>query len=467
MKRIHEEFKNRISDELYEELEEEFAKIAENKDGLIIKLADKKMKKSIQYLRRCNLVKIILEDKNKSDVEKKLLTMYYAGLNSEKLEEVNFWGTGFYYDVKFEEYKETLYSVAYVQDDAEKESCEEKKSWKDWIPDKATENNKLKERGMQLIFIACKEHINRGGNIELYSCSKCFGIDLFKYMHLDEHGKTRISILKEVPINFIKLHDKKFSLQDYLLNDKECFDIAQKPQFCLDFSNPRGENQDNFNKWLKKFLEKLIISKKQEKDVQEKFSVDKFIAHYLINLGMQKEGNDKAIGSRVSPIRDKEVIVSDHIWERVEYTDDLNDEEAEPGKCYSFEFDEKEYYLLIYCYFKEYGYFKEYAVKDKDPKEKLKFEEKFMEKLKEAIKRMDKDEAYNNNKTEMELSKKDIEYLENMIGEPTKKIETLLNMIEWGKEEIPGEWTVKNIYNHNEKNNLINWFKWLCKSVIV
>ena len=68
MKRIHEEFKNRISDELYEELDEAFAKIDENKDGLIIKLADKKMKKSIQYLRRCNLVKIILEDENKSDV---------------------------------------------------------------------------------------------------------------------------------------------------------------------------------------------------------------------------------------------------------------------------------------------------------------------------------------------------------------------------------------------------------------
>lgn len=354
MKRIHEEFKNRISDELYEELDEAFAKIDENKDGLIIKLADKKMKKSIQYLRRCNLVKIILEDENKSDVEKKLLTMYYAGLNSEKssLEEVNFWGTGFYYDVKFEEYKETLYSVAYVQYDAEKKDCEEKKSWKDWIPDKATENNKLKKSGMQWIFRACKEHINRGGNIELYSCSKCFGIDLFKYMHLDEDGKARISILKEVPINFMKLHDKKFSLQEYLLNDKECFDIAQKPQFCLDFSNPRGEKQDNFNEWSKKFLKELIISEKQKKDVQEKFGVDEFIAHYLINLSMQKVGNDKAIGSRVSPIRDKEVIVSDHIWERVEYTDDLNGEEAEPGKCYSFEFDEKEYYLLIYCYFK-------------------------------------------------------------------------------------------------------------------
>lgn len=70
MKRIHEEFKNRISDELYEELDEAFAKIDENKDGLIIKLADKKMKKSIQYLRRCNLVKIILEDENKSDIER-------------------------------------------------------------------------------------------------------------------------------------------------------------------------------------------------------------------------------------------------------------------------------------------------------------------------------------------------------------------------------------------------------------
>ena len=470
MKRIHEEFKNRISDELYEELDEAFAKIDENKDGLIIKLADKKMKKSIQYLRRCNLVKIILEDENKSDVEKKLLTMYYAGLNSEKssLEEVNFWGTGFYYDVKFEEYKETLYSVAYVQYDAEKKDCEEKKSWKDWIPDKATENNKLKKSGMQWIFRACKEHINRGGNIELYSCSKCFGIDLFKYMHLDEDGKARISILKEVPINFMKLHDKKFSLQEYLLNDKECFDIAQKPQFCLDFSNPRGEKQDNFNEWSKKFLKELIISEKQKKDVQEKFGVDEFIAHYLINLSMQKVGNGKAIGSRVSPIRDKEVIVSDHIWERVEYTDDLNGEEAEPGKCYSFEFDEKEYYLLIYCYFKEY------AVKDKEPQKKVYFEEKFEEKfreelrsVKEDIKKMDKDEKYNNYKVKMKFLEKYIADLENMTGEPTKKIKTLLSMIKWDKEKITGEWTVKNIYNHNRENELINLFKLLCKSVIV
>lgn len=128
----------------------------------------------------------------------------------------------------------------------------------------------------------------------------------------------------------------------------------------------------------------------------------------------------------------------------------------------------KNNYLLIYCYFKEY------AVKDKEPQKKVYFEEKFEEKfreelrsVKEDIKKMDKDEKYNNYKVKMKFLEKYIADLENMTGEPTKKIKTLLSMIKWDKEKITGEWTVKNIYNHNRENELINLFKLLCKSVIV
>lgn len=99
-----------------------------------------------------------------------------------------------------------------------------------------------------------------------------------------------------------------------------------------------------------------------------------------------------------------------------------------------------------------------------------KFEEKFREELrsvKEDIKKMDKDEKYNNYKVKMKFLEKYIADLENMTGEPTKKIKTLLSMIKWDKEKITGEWTVKNIYNHNRENELINLFKLLCKSVIV
>ncbi|UJF33740.1 hypothetical protein [Paenibacillus hexagrammi] len=195
------------------------------------KLPENRMKLSVHYIRLCKIIDNLLKEyENYDDEFKKTVIDYYIQSNSIK--EMNSIGLGWYYDVKYRKETSTLYSVGYGVDS----------NWHEWLKNSYNENNKIKENGVQSFFYACKEHINPGGKIRLKSLSKCFGIDLFKYMQLDRNGNANLYIIKDAPINFIEYEGSKITLQEYLLSDFD-FDAKKNPEFCFDFSHPRNEEK--------------------------------------------------------------------------------------------------------------------------------------------------------------------------------------------------------------------------------
>ena len=106
----------------------------------------------------------------------------------------------------------------------------------------------------------CRDHINRGNEekVKLISFSKCFGIDLFKYMYLNNDRKLRLSIVKNAEINKLYFNNNDMSIQKY-----KRADINEVPDFCLDFSEVRNSKTKEFNSWFKRFLGEEFISQKE------------------------------------------------------------------------------------------------------------------------------------------------------------------------------------------------------------
>ena len=507
----HKDFKGKISNEIYTTLEflynlinEEYESESLQDNMELLKkipvkenmsLADRKMKMSIYYIRWCSIIENLI---NKEENEK--VIEYF--IKSNCLQEMNSLGLGYYYDVKYKKHKESLYSVGYGKDS----------NWINWLQKQNVKENKIKENGVQLIFKACKEHINRGGHVRLKSLSKCFGVDLFKYMQLDENGNANLYIIKDAPVNFIKINDEQISLQEYMLSD-DLFDINSKPQFCLDFSHPRNEKIDNYNRWLKKFLGgKQVISqeefnkKKNECDIEDNSIELMYLFQYLKDEHTQI--GKTAISSRISPIADKEVIASDTLWKIKEYDDDLKIESIEKEICYHFTFNLKEYCQLIYSYFKKYA-IEKYNLKqnfEKNYESEIKLELKRIEKeilklaeeqnkikkdLKIQKERINKEEKKQHNdnyyinlwekyyKIEKQCNDNDfyIEkfesykiFLSNISIEQvvSEKIKLVFSFIDWNTETIPKFWDIKNIYQSKckeEINDFINLYKCICKNV--
>lgn len=111
-----------------------------------------KMKIALYYTRLCTIIENLLSEyKNYDEEQVKVIIDYY--IESNAMKEMNLIGLGYYYDVKFKKDRTTLYSVSYGS----------KSNWHTWLLDNNVEENHLKENGVQLIFKACKEHINPGG----------------------------------------------------------------------------------------------------------------------------------------------------------------------------------------------------------------------------------------------------------------------------------------------------------------
>ncbi|WP_342422213.1 hypothetical protein [Paenibacillus sp. FSL E2-0178] len=438
-----------------------------------------KMKIAIYYVRFCTMIENLLQEYETFDEEftKKLIDYY---IQSNSIEEMNNVGLGWYYDMKFKKSTSTLYSVGYGKDS----------TWHDWLQENHYENNKIKERGIQSIIHACKEHINRGGQIRLKSLSKCFGVDLFKYMQLNENGIANLYVIKDAPINFIEYRNKRFALQEYLSSDDN-FDVVHKPRFCLDFSHPRKQKAKNFNNWSKRFLNgttfisQAEVDEEQQKTGIENNQLDFFLLSYLRDKHVQ--GGDKGISSRISPIADKEVIASDTLWDIHEYSAGMNTEIC-IEKCCHLTFDAVEYGQLIYSYFKKYSGSKN---KDKDFADNhdsiLKREKT---NTKENINKLQKNQNELSNSDHSKLSEQDkktiqeklrfneslinfydsyYNFLNNIvITEPSGKIEFVLSFMDWETEEVPEDWSLQNIYTIEEngvENLKMNLYKCLCKSV--
>lgn len=470
MDKKHCKFKDKVSEKIYAALESMY-QVIEGKDipeELKKKLKinvpkdeDIRLKVSIYYLRWCKFINNVIENDNINcdNIE------YY--LQSNSLVEMKHLGLGYYFDVKYPKQTATLYSVGYG-----KES-----DWKKWLDGQNIKTNHIKENGMQLIFKACKEHINTGGDCRLKSMSKCFGVDLFKYMRLDENNNANIFIIKEALVNFIQINQEIFSIQDYLVSDK-IFD--ESVQFCIDFTNVRDDKAENYNSWSKRFLgENEFISMKELSDKKEEFGIkderyDSFIFYLL--QSKRKESGEKAISSRVSPIVDREVIVSDTLWK---IQDGIDNDKMKEEQCYHFTFTEVEYIQLIYYYFMKYAEKKggkEYN--SKSLLEKIETEitgihilitskENVSEEVsEETLKEIN---ALKTIKNICEKVKEKITIITLSDNIP-QNIEIVLNTINWENENIPETWSLGNIYhakNKKEENLICNIIKCLCKDLVM
>ena len=468
----HEQFRDRIKPEIYNTLEMMYAvnqsssnDIACNKEltKLIniqnIQTIDKKMKISIYYLRWCKTISYVLEYYENKSEKSEILTDYY--INSNILKEMNYLGLGYYFDVKYPKDRTNLYSVSYGEDS----------NWIDWLQNRNVNENQLKEYALQLIFKGCNEHINRGGNIKLKSLSKCFGIDLFKYMHLDENGNANLYIIKNTEVNFIQTKGERKSIQEYLMSD-EYFDVSNNPQFCIDFTNVRDGKLENYNNWSKNFLgDKQFISQ-QEFDNIKKHLSDEYKYYDALILDIlertHKNGTDKAISSRVSPIKDREVIVSDTLWKIDEYNPN-NFEKIQNEKCYHFVFSKQEYLQLIYYYFKSYAENKSSSIKyDEIYNNRLESLKKDISEKVEKLK-SDNSKVEEDKKLKLKFYSKILDILNIDIPDNIpEKIKFALENVNWESEKIPDKWSRDNIYpckNNIFDNLLINCYKCLCKDI--
>lgn len=426
-----------------------------------IQEADKRMKISIYYARLCNIIQYSLKYCDQyGENEKKQIIEYY--INNNCLQEINHLGLGYYFNVKYPKHKESfLYSTEYGK----------KSNWTNWIK-KEREKNKIKENDVQLIFTACKTHINPKGDVNLKSMSKCFGVDLFKYMKLEENTDGEIYanlyIIKDALVNFIQLDEEKKSLQEYLMSDEFS---ENEPQFCIDFTNVRDNKAENYNNWSKNFLKECNLSElevdsvkqiiDEEYEAYEEIVKDSVAILFLSN-GREKNAK-KAISSRVSPITDREVIVSDTLWE---IQDRIDNAEMQDEQCYHFTFTEDEYIHLIYFYFMKYVE-KKYDKKDcyVNNSKKLLTEIENLITSKEKISKIEKVKKIKNIH---ETIKEKIHSTTQSVNNIPQNIETVLNTINWENEKIPKDWSLDNIYhakNKEEENLICNIIKCLCKNL--
>ncbi|MGK4115397.1 hypothetical protein AB0Y38_03825 [Lysinibacillus capsici] len=483
----HKKFEHKISNSIYESLEQLNNAISDRGQKLattnILGVTFQKnltpqnnMKMALYYTKWCAIIEDLLleyEDYDKDTV--KVIIDYY--LKSNLMKEMSQFGLGWYYDIKFKKSKATLYSVSYGGDT----------NWDNWLYENGGNVNHMKENGMQSIFRACKEHINRGGTINLKSLSKGFGIDLFKYMHIDKNGLAHLHIIKDAPINFITINNKAMSLQEYMQSDY-AFSPENQPQFCVDVSHPRNYAYSTYNNWSKKFLGgEVYISKKEIDEVSIKYNdygyfSDSFIFKWLES--QRQQVGQKAISSRVSPIKDQEVIASHIFWDIEPYRPALKEEMIKSEKCYYFKFDKKEYYELIYYYFKIYAEqkFKIDFKKSYDSiiKANITYLNRYLDELKgeqEVFESLQHDTIEYEEFKEREIQYKDnaqaIDFyrafkasLEGIsTDDMSPKIQLALSFIDWDTEQIDKDWSLQNIYNSKnagEQNLLPNLYKCIC-----
>lgn len=438
-----------------------------------------KVKASIYYIRICTIIDSLSKEyENYDDDFKKSIISYYVLSNSMK--ELNTIGFGWYYDMKYKKNTATLYSVGYG----------ESSNWYDWLERHFNQHNQIKERGMQLIFHGCKEHINRGGTIRLKSLSKCFGVDLFKYMQLDSNNLANLYIIKDATVNFIEYENNTMALQEYILSHNyEEFDAKKKPDFCLDFSHPRNEMYENYNTWSKSFLQEAIVSQAEFNNRKKDFGIqDNGFSNIILQWlqSINTKNSDKAISSRISPIADQEVIVSKNFWEIQEYTN-LLDNEPVAEKCYHFQFSELEYCQLIFAYFKNYYEHRYnghrcfdycYDLKLKDEKNSI---SENIIKLEEENKLLLSQINIQSQVGGLESRKPKIDdncilinlftsYKDFLDSICTKiispQVQFALSFVDWNIDEIPDNWSLENIYmvkQNEQKNLMINLYKCLCK----
>lgn len=396
-------------------------------------IEDRRLKYSINYTKYCILTQRLIEQGVLSNYIE-----YYILNNS--LKEVEFYGLGHTFDVKYEQSKSNLYRV--VSSDGV--------TWAKWI----NNNSDLKLNGLQKIFKACGTHINGGGECKLDSYSKCFGISLFKYFKPKQGDKVKIKIINDADTNTIKTND---GVTTSLQNFDTLKDVDENTQFAIDFSNARDDHYENYNKWFKRFLDfdiEYSIKKNSENKPSTMDALIEIVKLEMITNSLNKP-NQTAQSSRVSPIQDKEVVVSNNFIFSNEREFDLNEQEA---------------IQLVFAYFLK-------LLETKSKKSCLECKEKIEKNVDEWIEEMCKvfeeiltietdEENQNYNVAEIKILKEDFMQYKNF-SETSDKVNAILELIDFDKEEIP-TWGIDNIYGVDDfKSSVFAMYKCKCKESVV
>lgn len=450
---------------------------------------------SIQYLRICSMVKGIITELAGDGEKTKQIVNYY--MDALFMNELNFLGLSWYYDIKFYKDIHTVYSAGKIAES----------TWNEWLKNSNLKDNMIKDNILQTIMKACKEHINRGGIVKLMSFSKCFGIDLYKFMYLDNDKKSYLNIVMKTQTNILKIKDKKMSISEYRYEE-----LSVIPDFFFDFSEVRIENNiSNLNTWFKHFLNQEFISQKEVETLKEDLKIwnnteNEWLAYYFLKEKRQEEGK-KGISSRINPIKDREVVANNLLWDTIEYDNCRQKEDLKPDVMYSFELNEDEFMKLIYEYY--YKLYIKLCTKKKKGNHFglenyfLKFDDRIKNQKEEVLKQIEKTELeikelksnQENRLQDGEIERKIYEksnlknimkkysnFLENTVMlkekwwvQSSDKVNVILSMIDWEYELISKtmiqKLTFQNIYQWDlnselKVNNLfINLFKEICKGL--
>lgn len=465
----HEVFKNKISKDAYQflvwlhskalhEIEmslfEQIKNIPEIKEVFPHALTDEDSQLKIKtlYLRYCHLIEyLIAEYQELENDEKQQMIDYYVFNNS--LKELNFLGMGFYYDCKYKQTTATLYKGRSKQ-----------VNWKQKASDE-TRKNKVSTDAVKEMFKACRQHINIGGDIELKSYSKCFILDLFKYIslyeHPDGHFLADVYVKEKADINIIQVHDQTISIQKYILADYR----LQNIEFVIDFSEPRNYDRDNFYRWYESFMETEFKKESSETpSISEYKNFEEYFQYYFANNLNQSE-NRTQVSLMVSPVSDREVVLSGDLWETIDFETYENQRDA----CIHFSFTEEELFELIIAYF--VTFFNMF-----NRNEEADLDQAFrndvlaiLDKLQEIINKNSETEVPNNTIGEIDITKK-IDAIKHIVAveSTNKKVLGLLEMIDWDYEKKywsdrnVDKFVFKKIYNKNAENIFVNVLKCVC-----
>lgn len=366
------------------------------------------------YHQYCMLIdKISLEYTQEPLPFRQELIDYY--LYDNRLKELKFSGLIYEYPCYFPKSQATLYKAYYKKSD-----------WQSYIKPYITQKG---IEALQTIFHICREHISPWGSVQLHSFSKCLGLDLFKYLSFYPNNEnilqTILLIKQNADINIIKSQNQSYSLQQFIWNNiplKDC-------EFAIDFSRTQCNKRNELYDWYNQFM-------------QHDFQTN------------QKNKPYKQMGVMVSPMADKEVVVSGNLWDIMPYSSLANPKPE--NQCTYFELSEYELYDLLFHYFHIF------LIKKHHFQNTILFQKLHNQKIDLFISLFQSQPIpYSLKSAERKAIQKLLSLKKDSFPTPPIKIQSILNSIIWEQEEIQLDWWLSSIYNKLPINIYLNIYKCL------
>ncbi len=366
------------------------------------------------YHQYCMLIdKISVEYAHEPFLFRQELIDYY--LYDNRLKELKFSGLIYEYPCYFPKSQATIYKAYYKKAD-----------WQSYAKQYTSQKG---IEALQTIFHICREHISPWGNIQLHSFSKCLGLDLFKYLSFypnKENSPKAILLIKQnADINIIKYQNQSYSLQQFIWNNIPLINC----EFAIDFSRTQFNKRNELYDWYNQFM-------------QYDFQTN------------QKNKPYKQMGVMVSPVADKEVVISGNLWDIIPYSSLINMKDE--NRCVYFELSEYELYDLLYHYFHIF------LMKKHDFQNKILFQTLHNQKIDLFISLFQSQlNPCKLKSAEQKAIQKLLSLKKESLPSPSIKMKSILNSIIWEQEEIQLDWWLSSIYNKLPINIYLNIYKCL------